>query len=171
MAATEAGTFQYQAPQAPARTSGWVVWGQVFYFLLVFGIVIGLAYLVTRALANRTKIVRQSTHLRVIDELALGVGRSVLLLDCVDRILIVGASEKSLSLMGQIDEPALVAQLRTTNEIDAGPADFSSILQRALRPMDRQSHDEYSPLADAERNAKGLRDLTERFGKQGRIES
>lgn len=167
MAGSEPGMFQYQTPQAPVQPSGWVIWGQVFYFMLVFAIVIGLTYLVTRALAKRTRRVRQSTHLRVLDELPIGMGRSILLLDCVDRILIVGSSDKSLSSLGQIDEPALVAQLRETHEmVDASPPDFAAVLQRALRFSGSDANSDYSPLASAERNAQGLRDLIRHFSRQ-----
>ncbi len=165
--AAEPTSFRYEAPQAPARMSGWAVWGQVFYFLVVFAVVIGLTYLVTRALASRTRFSRQSAHLRVIDELPLGSGRSVLLLDCVDRVLIVGVAERSLSAMGQIDEPTLVEQLRSTPEPDApGLTDFRDLLQRALKPDQNQPSLERTPLAHAQRNAQGLRDLLQRLGKQ-----
>ncbi len=167
IAAAGSGAFEYQAPQAPARASGWALWGQVFYFLLVFCIVIGLTYLVTRALANRTRSARHSAHLRVIDELPLGMGRSVLLIDCVDKILVVGSAERSLSPLGQIDEPTVVAQLRESHgPDDMTHTDFGAILQQALRPNRSPSGPELSPLADAERNAQGLRDLTQRFRKQ-----
>jgi flagellar biogenesis protein FliO len=165
--AADTGTFQYQAPQAPTRATGWAAWGQVFYFLVVFGIVIGLTYLVTRALAKRSKVARQSTYFRVIDELPLGMGRSVVLLDCVDRILIIGAGERALSTLGQIDEPELVAQLRTSHHEDGRtPLDFGAILQRSLRPGRDQVDLVQSTLDDVERNAQSLRDLTQRLNKQ-----
>ncbi|MCL5677312.1 MAG: flagellar biosynthetic protein FliO [Firmicutes bacterium] len=71
----------------------------------MFGLVLALAYFTTRLLGRRMTLASPGRVMRLVDHLALGPGRGLFLVEVGGRLLVVGSSEGSLSLLASVDDP------------------------------------------------------------------
>lgn len=87
------------------------VW-QVFSFLFLFGLVVGLAYATTRWLGGRLGGAGAPGRLmRVVEVLAVGRDRQLLLVEVAGRFLLIGAGARGFTLLAELDHPSEVARI------------------------------------------------------------
>ena len=119
------------APQQP--------WYSLTFDLVVkLGLVIGLIYLTMWALKRfvlgpqaRTKAARLTGRLEVLDTTHLAPNRTVYLVEVADRVLVLGATQSTLSTLAEIKEPGAIDLLKAgPSEPSAGPPSFAEHIQR-----------------------------------------
>jgi flagellar protein FliO/FliZ len=112
------------APQQP-----W--WGMTFDLAVKLGVVIGLIYLTMWALRRfmlgsqaGARVARLPGRLEVLDTTHLAPNRTVYLVEVADRVLVLGATQTTLSTLAEIKEPGAIDLLkaRPLDEPAAPPA-------------------------------------------------
>lgn len=81
----------------------------LFYFV-VFLVVIGLLILVLRVLKRQSNIIRQGSHLHIMDSVMLSKETSIHLIEISGKIMVVGAG-KEVSLLTVIDDPEIIKEI------------------------------------------------------------
>lgn len=103
------GYLQYQDPAARAAGSGLGTVAYVISLLLLFVVVIFLAYVTSRFLAVRMGGLGTSAGAAIHMTLPLGPNRNIHLVEMAGRFFVVGATEHSIQLLFEIDSPEQIA--------------------------------------------------------------
>lgn len=75
----------------------------LFYFLVLFGSIIFLAYISTRFIGVRTSKGLKGKHIKIIDSIVLGIDRQIFLIKVGDQLLLVSSSNKTIQFLTLID--------------------------------------------------------------------
>lgn len=84
--------------------------GQLLVYLLGSLLVIALAFVAVRWLARWQLQFTRGRRMRVLEGLAVGRDRHLLLVQVGQEILLLGSTDGSIRLIHRIDDPALVAE-------------------------------------------------------------
>lgn len=99
--------------------------------LALAGAVIGAALVGLRWWGRRLATpASQTGMLRILDTVAIGGGRTVHLLEAGERVLVIGATAQQISLLGEVEQSALLPALSRRSE---SPEAFAQSLIAALR--------------------------------------
>lgn len=114
--------------------------GEAVRVLVILLLLIPVAYLVTRAYGVRMRKTGLGRAMQVLEVAHLGAGRSLFLVQVGRRLLVIGMTAHSVSLVAEISEPDEVAALiqRTGKR---GHGTFGELLQARLT-RERQGEDE-----------------------------
>lgn len=139
--------------------------------VLLFGLVLGLAWLSTRMLGYRMGLASRGRMIRVLENVPAGRDRSIMLLEVGGRIYLVGSTSDRISLLEAIDDPAMIervmaqAPLEQPNPLDTViPASFREVLAKVRLPGRPQAEAPVSP-ADAEGSEARLKQQLDRLRK------
>lgn len=89
---------------------------QILSSVLLFGLVVFLAWLTTRLLGQQWGAgPRRGRTLNVREQVPVGKDRSIALVEVGDRLYVVGSTAQGITLLDLITEPALIAQVRAAN--------------------------------------------------------
>ena len=129
------GEFQQASGLEQAAGSSAFTSGEYLKFILVFIIVLLLAAWITRWLAGKTGRIR-GRYLKIIDSLSLGPNRGLYLVLLVDRLFLIGAADRSVQLVAEVDDPGLVDEVRKKGEGSPFQHNigFFQCLQRIVSP-------------------------------------
>ena len=112
---------------------------QLLQAALLFGLVLVLAYVTTRLVGRRMSLASPGRSMRLVDQLPLGQGRGMFLVEVGGRLLLLGVSEGSVSLLLNVVDPAEVQAFLSVAEAPAGQgvlgevgAGFAARLRSAL---------------------------------------
>lgn len=96
-------------------------------YLLGALLVIALAFFTVRWLARWQLQLARGRRMRVLEGLAVGRDRYLLLVQVGKEVLLVGSTEESIQLLHRIDDPELVAEwlAESPPERGSGPAGFA----------------------------------------------
>lgn len=148
--------------------------------VLLFGLVLGLAWLSTRMFGYRMGLAARGRMVRVLENVPAGRDRSIMLLEVGGRIYLVGSTSDRISLIDAIDEPDVIE--RVMAQAPAGqpnpletviPASFRDVLAKVRLPGRAQAEapakpgDPTAPAApaDAEGSEERLKQQLERLRK------
>ena len=118
--------YENQDP-VPNGTPGVSWWSTVAYvvsLVVVFLFVAGLAYYVSKFLGGRFGRATSGRGGRVLENLPLGPGRSACVVALAGRFLILGVTEHSITLLGEIDDADEAEQL-LKKSLEESPLPFS----------------------------------------------
>ena len=122
----------------PSQMSWWSTLAYLVSLFAVFAFVVVMAYFASKFLSGRFAQMSTSNGGRILEHLPLGPNRSVCVVELAGRILMLGVTEHSISLLGEIKDSDEIEQLRR-RMLAKPPADgafseqFSSIEQFARR--------------------------------------
>ena len=143
--ATAPGYLQYQEP-ARAAGSTWGTAAYVLSLLVLFVGVIFLAYLTSRFVAARMGGIGQTPGSLIHITLALGPNRNIHLVEMAGRFFVVGATEQSIQMLFEINDPEQIGKIResTTAQRPSFETALSGQLA-ALKQMRDKFPDMFSP--------------------------
>lgn len=75
-------------------------------------IILPLAYLATRLYALRLAGSRRQRALRVVDAITLGPQRSIYLVEVGDRILVIAATQRHMTLLSEIQDEQFLKKFK-----------------------------------------------------------
>lgn len=105
------------------------VGAQILYSVLLFGLVVFLAWLTTRLLGQQWGAgPRRGRTLSVREQVPVGKDRSIALVEVGDRLYVVGSTGQGITLLDIITDPALIAQVRAANP-PVQPLSLSGVLR------------------------------------------
>lgn len=139
---------------------------QLFVILFMFLAVLGLAYVATRFVGARMGPLGRGRVIRLVDFLALSRDRSLVLVEMGGKLLLLGSSEDSISLLATIDDPAEVSRITSDGgggggPVRAWPDSFRNILERLTG---RTQEPDSSPNSqDSLEGLGGIRDQLEQL--------
>lgn len=103
---------QDPTPNGTTGVSWWSTLAYVGSLVVVFLFVAALAYYASKFLGGRFGRALDGKGGRVLAHLPLGPGRSACLVELAGRFLLLGVTEHSITLLGEIDDAAEVERLR-----------------------------------------------------------
>lgn len=120
---------------------------QILSSVLLFGLVVFLAWLTTRLLGQQWGAgPRRGRTMNVREQVPVGKDRSIALVEVGDRLYVVGSTGQGITLLDIITDPALIAQVRAANppvqplSVSGMLRPFPSLLQKGMgAPAEAQS--------------------------------
>ncbi|MDF2629963.1 MAG: fliO [Symbiobacteriaceae bacterium] len=139
--------------------------------VLLFGLVLGLAWLSTRMLGYRMGLASRGRMVRVLENVPAGRDRSIMLLEVGGRIYLVGSTSDRISLIDAIDEPDVIERVMAQapapqqNPMETViPASFRDVLAKVRLPG-RATAETPPQTGDAEGSEERLKQQLERLRK------
>lgn len=140
---------------------------QILSSILLFGLVIFLAWLTTRLLGQQWGAgPRRGRTLSVREQVPVGKDRTIALVEVGDRLYLVGSTAQGITLLDLITDPAVIEQVRAANPpvpplaLGGLVSSFPALLQRGLgRPADPPAEQ----LPSDQPGAESLTDQLERL--------
>lgn len=132
LAAAETGEYlKYQEPQ-PTSSSWLATGGYILSLLLVFLVVLGLAYLTSRFLGARMSRGGGFGNGTIYATLSLGPNRAVYVVEIAGKYLILGVTEHNITLLNEITSQTDIEQLMASQNMVTPPEQFSNVFYRQL---------------------------------------
>jgi flagellar biogenesis protein FliO len=110
--------------------------GGLTLFLAASLLVIGLTYGASRMLGSWQAFQTRGRKLRVLEGVAVGKDRSLLLVAVGKEVMVVGASPGGIQMVHQVTDAETVAELLTGAPVEGAPSSAASrteILEAAVR--------------------------------------
>ncbi len=121
--------------------------------LLTLGFVLGAIWLLFRLLrrAGRPKAA-EDAFIRVLASAPLGAGRWLYVVSLGAKAFLVGATDSSLSLIHEVEDPELIDEMKLRAETapEAGNRDFSTLLSGLLKPASKHRADDVKGIPGTE---------------------
>ena len=111
-------------PNGTPGVSWWSTIAYVASLVVVFLFVAGLAYYVSKILGGRFGRSVSGGGGRVLENLPLGPGRSACVVELAGRLLLLGVTEHSITLLGEIEDAEEVEQV-LKKSLEESPMPFS----------------------------------------------
>lgn len=128
----------YQEPQT--TSASWLsTVAYVVSLLVTFAVVIGLAYFTSRFLGQRMGQLSAGTENKILATLSLGANRAVHVVEIAGKVLVLGVTEHSITLLQEITDEAQVEKLRQQQPVSVPSNSFDTILQSQLSSLQRMS--------------------------------
>lgn len=89
-----------------AMTPGSGIYG-ILYFVFMSAVILGAAYYVTRYIARKGFIVSGNKNIKIIETVSLGIDKSLLLVKVGEQYLLLGSTQRSISLLTAIEQEKL----------------------------------------------------------------
>lgn len=132
------GYLAYQEPQA--SSSSWLsTIAYVFSVIITFAVVIGLAYFTSRFLGQKMGKMSASADNRILTTLALGPNRAVHVVEVAGRVLLLGVTDHSITMLEEITDQERIAKLKQQSAATSTSPSFDSVLQRQLASLQQMS--------------------------------
>ena len=100
------------AEPMPTAMSWWSTLAYLLSLLAIFGFVVVTAYFAARFLGGHFSGRIAGRGSRVLDHMALGPNRSVCVVEMADRVLLLGVTEHSITMLSEITDEAEIERLR-----------------------------------------------------------
>ena len=107
---------------------------------MVLGILMGLFY-VSKRLNRRDGGGFGAKLIRIVDSRYVGPKKTITMVEVPGSILVLGTTQERISLLAQIDQPELVAQIQSRTDPSTENA-FTSHLQRFYKKFKNQNASE-----------------------------
>jgi len=127
--------LKYQEPQQP-QTPFFSTWPSVFSLLATFLVVLALAYLTSRLVANKKWSAGGSG--KIISCLSFGSGRGVYLVEFIGRYWILGVTEHNINLLKELSGDGEIEKITEPPAKLNEP--FDLIFKRQLSLLQQISH-------------------------------
>lgn len=128
-----------QEPSAqPAQSSGWSLVAYVCSLAIVFGVVVALAYFVSRFMGMKFGAARQGKVSQILDTVSLGPNRGLYVVDIAGKILLLGVTDHQIACLQEITDEMEIAKLRSL--AGQGPVGaFSQVFEKQMLSLEELS--------------------------------
>jgi len=123
-----------------------------FLYIIVMVAVIVAAYVATKYLAGKGQRV-QSRHIRVLDRMMLARDKHIALIEVGDKNLLIGVTNQTISVLGDIDPDALISEQNTV-ELSAQKGLASRLRTFIIRMKDAPKDLQMARREDKQRRQK-----------------
>ncbi|HNU80907.1 MAG TPA: flagellar biosynthetic protein FliO [Bacillota bacterium] len=87
-------------------SAGSTIYG-ILYFLFMSAVILAAAYYATRFLSKRSLRNAGSKNLKIVEAAPLGIDKSILLVKVGEQYLLLGSTQKSITLLTEVDPEKL----------------------------------------------------------------
>jgi len=145
-------TFSFLAVTASEQAgAGSTIYG-ILYFVFMSAVILGAAYFVTRFIARKGFTASGNKNLKVVESIPLGIDKTLLLVRVGEQYLLLGSTQKNISLLTAIDREKL--KLVNTAEDYNGPE-----VESVESYMDMDGRDERPGMNSVKRNLNKLKSI------------
>lgn len=141
----------------------------LLFFIIVFGCVLFLAYIVTRMIGQKANHSMKGRHIQVIETVSLGMDKQIILIKAGNEYILLAASGKQIQYLTNVSlNEELINEVGDKNTVV--PTSFKNVLDRYIQfiPLGKRSKDPQNaeldnqePNSDRfEDNLQKLKDLT-----------
>jgi flagellar biosynthetic protein FliO len=123
--------LKYNEPQ-PVASSALSSIAYVVSLLVVFAVVIVLAYATSRFLGERMGRMNATADNRIVFTMVLGQNKSLQVVEIAGKFLVLGVTDHNITLLQEITSPEEIAKLRQVSAHTAEPAQFEQIFSQQL---------------------------------------
>ena len=124
--------LQYQEPQQ-SQTSILSAWSYAFSLLATFLLVLGLAYITSRLVANKMKWSGGNKDGKIISCLSFGSGRGVYLVEIAGKYLLLGVTEQNINFLRELSDDEEIERLREMSISSDEP--FERVFRRQISSL------------------------------------
>ncbi|EAX48653.1 hypothetical protein TcarDRAFT_2125 [Thermosinus carboxydivorans Nor1] len=129
--------LKYKDPEPPS-TSVLSTLAYIFSLIVVFLVVIVLAYLASRVLGQKIGGFTAAGNQKILTTLLLGPGKAVYVVDIAGKVLVLGVTDHSVNLLQEITSAEEIDKLRSLGSA-AGSDGFKLVLQRQMATLQQMS--------------------------------
>ena len=87
----------------------------ILYFLFMSAVILGASYYVTKFIARKGFRASGNKNLKIIETISLGIDKSLLLVKVGEQYLLLGSTQKNISLLTELEQEKLT--IANTNEV------------------------------------------------------
>lgn len=116
----------------------------IFALAFVLGIMLGAAYLLKRLSGPSMSATGQGGHIQVVSTRFMGPKTSIMIIDCLGHILVVGVTPTAVNLLAEITDPDTVKRLKhgvqpgsMQSSVPGGTAPLESLLEAIRKRLPR----------------------------------
>jgi len=80
---------------------------EIFFLLIVFIFVIGLAYYITKKLASLGTLRMKGKNIKILETIQIGINQHIHLVQVGDKMLIIGVSKENISYLSEADDQSI----------------------------------------------------------------
>ena len=129
----------YEEVQAqPTAVSWWSTLAYLFSLVAVFAVVAVMAYFAAKFIGSRFNARLSTGGGKVLENLPLGPNRSVCIVEMAGRVFLLGVTEGSINLLGEITDNDMIAHLHERSlSDDIFAQDFGNVsdLVKKIPPL------------------------------------
>ncbi|WP_093689439.1 flagellar biosynthetic protein FliO [Sporolituus thermophilus] len=129
--------LKYKAPDPPS-TSVLSTLAYVFSLIVVFLVVIALAYFTSWFLGQKFGGYAVAGDHKILATLPLGPGKAVYVVDIAGKVLVLGVTDHSINLLQEITSAEDIEKLRSRPGV-AGSDGFNLVLRRQMAALQQMS--------------------------------
>lgn len=131
--------LRYQEPQPPT-TSLFSTVAYIFTLLAAFAVVIGLAYFTSRILGKKLGLSSGAFGSRILTVIPLGTNRSLHVVEVAGKVLLLGVTDHSITLLQEITDSEEITKLRDDHiKTEATQTPFDQVFQRQIVSLHNMS--------------------------------
>lgn len=82
----------------------------ILYFLFMSAVILAAAYFVTKYLSKKSFYQGRNKNLKIVETAALGIDKSLLLVRVGEQYLLLGSTQKNISLLAVIEQEKLTIE-------------------------------------------------------------
>jgi flagellar protein FliO/FliZ len=135
-AAEQAGEYLKYHETKPPETSWFSSVAYIFSLLLVFAVVLGLAYLTSQFFGRKMGKNMIMSNAQVLTTLPLGPNCAVYVVEIAGRCMILGVTNNQINLIQEITSQEEIAKLKNQPIVNEG---FDSLFRRHLASLQKIS--------------------------------
>ena len=129
-----------QEPSAqPAQSSGWSLIAYVFSLLIVFGVVLALAYFVSRFMGVKFGAPRLGNAAQILETVSLGPNRALYIVEIAGQVLLLGVTDHQINCLREITDEVEIARLRGKASGQSPAGAFSQVFEKQMLSLEEIS--------------------------------
>jgi len=123
----------------PTQTSWWSTLAYLISLLVVFVFVLVLAYVASRFLGGRFTKATLADGGKILENLPLGPNRSVCVVELAGKVVMLGVTEQSITLLQEITDPQQIETLRSRESQQLPTEGIEQVFAEQLKSLDKIS--------------------------------
>lgn len=107
----------------------------IFALAIVLGLLIGVMYFVKKFMQRTAPSAENQNLINIISSRYLGPKSSIILVEVLDQIIVVGISHQQMTTLANIDDPLTVAKIKTTRSNSRNINNQTGIISRYISSL------------------------------------
>lgn len=130
--------------QNPTPSAGNMLWLDFLKLIVVLGLIVGAAWSLVRIFSKQLNNKMQGTWIQVVDEVALGQNKGIVLCEVGEKLYAIGVSDHNINLLFEVNNPKLLEEISYSESNNETPKamdlnDLKKIIFDRIRPKKTSS--------------------------------
>lgn len=131
----------YKEPaDTPVQSSWWSTLAYLFSLMIVFSFVAVLAYFASKFLGGKMSNISASSSSKILDSLSLGANKSICVVEIAGKVMVLGITEQSITLLEDIEDEDEIEKLRSEAGIRSVGDTFQHIFEKQVLSLEKISN-------------------------------